>query len=89
MLQVKRLNYIWFFVMAITVINAVIAETLEPTLFIVLAIAIAISIKGRMVIDYFMALRHENQRLRAIMNVYFYVIPVAIVVVYQFPQLFT
>lgn len=89
MLQIKKLNYIWFFVMVITIINAYIAESIEPTLFIVLAIAITISIKGRMVIDHFMALRHENQRLRSIMNAYFYFIPIAIVVVYQFPQMFT
>ncbi|MFW2373911.1 MAG: cytochrome C oxidase subunit IV family protein [Gammaproteobacteria bacterium] len=91
MLQIKKINTIWFFVMAITVINAYIAESIEPTLFIVLAIAIAItiSIKGQLIIDHFMALRHENPRLRAIMNAYFYFIPMAIVVVYQFPQLFT
>lgn len=89
MLQIKKLNTIWLFVMLVTIINAYIAESIEPTLFIVLAIAISISIKGRMVIDHFMALRHENQRLRGIMNAYFYFIPIAIVVVYQFPKIFT
>jgi len=88
MLQIKKLNYIWFFVILVTIINAYIAESIEPTLFIVLAVAVSISIKGRMVIDHFMALRHENQKLRAIMNAYFYFIPIAIVIVYQFPQMF-
>jgi len=88
MLQIKKLNTIWIFVMLVTIINAYIAESIEPTLFIVLAIAVSISIKGRMVIDHFMALRHENPKLRAMMNAYFYFIPIAIVVVYQFPQVF-
>ena len=88
MLQIKKLNYIWLLVMLITIVNAYIAESIEPTLFIVLVIAITISIKGHLIIDHFMALRHENPRLRAIMNAYFYFIPMAIVMVYQFPQLF-
>jgi len=88
MLQIKKLNTIWGFVMLVTIINAYVAESIEPTLFIVLAIAVSISIKGRMVIDHFMALRHENPKLRTVMNAYFYFIPMAIVVVYQFPQLF-
>lgn len=89
MSEIRKLNYIWYFVLAITVINAYISESIEPTFFIVFAIAISISIKGRLVIDHFMALQAENQRLRAIMNAYFYIIPAAIVVVYQFPNIFS
>lgn len=72
--------------MAITLINALIAETAEPGLLITLAIATATAIKGRIVVDHFMELKGAHPLIRISMQVYFYVIPGMMVLVYLFPE---
>ena len=84
--SIKVLNVVWLFVMAVTLLAAFIAESAEPGVWIVLALAATTSLKGHLVIDYFMGMQYENQRLRRIMKAYFIVIPLAAVVVYLFPE---
>ncbi len=82
----KTLDTLWLVLMAITLGSAWIAESAEPGLLVTLTIAVAVSYKGRMIVDHFMELRHANPVLRRLMIVYFYVIPGMIVLVYLFPE---
>ena len=72
--------------MLITLLNALIAETAEPSLIITLLIATAVAIKGRVVVDHFMELKSAHPLIRISMQVYFYVIPAMMILVYLFPE---
>jgi len=82
----KMLDILWLILMGITLGSAWIAESAEPSLLVTLTIAVAVSYKGRMIVDHFMELKHANPILRRMMIVYFYVIPSMIVLVYLFPE---
>ena len=45
-----------------------------------------LAIKGRIIVDHCMELRHVHIVLRTLMRVYFYVIPTFIIIVYLFPE---
>ena len=51
---------------------------------IALFVIITMAFKGRLVIDYFMELRHANRILRNLMRVYFYVLPLFTLFIYLF-----
>lgn len=72
--------------MLITLVNALIAETAEPSLIVTLLIASAVAIKGRVVVDHFMELKSAHPLIRISMQVYFYVIPAMMILVYLFPE---
>jgi len=82
----KKIDVLWVLLMLITLVNALIAETAEPGLVITLLIATAIGIKGRVVVDHFMELKNAHPLIRISMQVYFYVIPGMMVLVYLFPE---
>ncbi len=82
----KKLNIIWLILMAITVMNAMIAESASTGVAITILIAVSVSFKGHMVIDHFMALKGANRYLRNLMNAYFYIIPTLIIITYLFPE---
>ena len=86
MVSERTLGAIWLLLMAITVINALIAETADANLFITLLVAASVALKGRLVVDHFMGLRDANRHMRFWMNAYFYVIPALIVIVDAFPD---
>jgi hypothetical protein len=48
--------------------------------------ALVLAIKGRIIVDYFMELKDSHVVLRTLMQVYFYVIPALIILVYLFPE---
>lgn len=72
--------------MAITVGNVLIAENVEPSLFIIIFVAISLTFKGWMVVGHFVELKNANPKIKAWMNAYFYVIPLMIIVVHAFPE---
>ena len=82
----KKLNIIWLLLMAITIMNAMIAESANTGIVITLIIAVSVGFKGHMVVDHFMGLKGSNRYLRNLMNAYFYVIPTMMVIVYVFPE---
>lgn len=86
MLTNKTINYIWVVLMLLTIGSALIAESADPSKLITIIISLSIAFKGRMVLDRFMELRNANRYIRASMNIYFYVIPLMIVVVHLFPE---
>lgn len=82
----KKIDVLWVLLMLITLVNALIAETAEPSLIVTLLIASAVAIKGRVVVDHFMELKSAHPLIRISMQVYFYVIPAMMILVYLFPE---
>ncbi len=82
----RILDCVWLVLLVITISTALIAESAEPSLTTTLIISIAIAVKGRLVIDYLMALKNANPTIKKMMRAYFYVIPLMIVWVYLFPD---
>ncbi len=82
----KVLDYVWWALMAMTLATALVAESAEPSLLVTLVIAVTIGIKGRLVVDRFMELRNAHAGIRFAMNLYFYLLPVVILMVYLFPE---
>ncbi len=80
------IDHIWLFLMLLTLISAALAETATPGLLTTAAIATIIAIKGRMIIDRFMELATANRHLRFAMRLYFYVIPLLMVMTWAFPE---
>lgn len=76
----------WVFLMAVTVMNAMIAESFTPSFVITIFVAGSVALKGHVVIDYFMSVKGADPRLRIIMNLYFIAIPAMMVLIAQFPE---
>ncbi len=51
--NLRNIDFIWMLLMAVTVINALIAETSDGGLLISVVIAISVAFKGRMVVQRF------------------------------------
>lgn len=84
--KLTKLDLSWLILMAITMLNAMVAETAEPHIFITLLVCVSIAYKGRLVIDDFMELLHANRTIRTLMRSYFYVIPMLIFVTDLFSE---
>lgn len=80
------LEFSWIFLMAVTVMNAIIAESVEPGFYITIFVAVSVALKGHVVIDYFMAVKGADPALRIIMNMYFIVIPALMILIARFPE---
>jgi cytochrome c oxidase subunit IV len=81
-----RINNLWIVLIILTAFSAFMAEQGKPELISMTIMAVVLAIKGRIIVDYFMELKHSNKILRGLMRVYFYVIPTLIIVVYLFPE---
>ncbi len=83
----RSVDFIWLVLMVLTLLSAAVAESPEQGLLLILVIALTVAVKGRLIVDRFMELRNANRYLRNSMRIYFYVIPLLIVLVYLFPEL--
>ena len=86
MFDKRSVDFIWLVLMALTLLSAAVAESPDQGLILILVIAASIAFKGRMIVDRFMELRNANPLIRNCMRLYFYVIPLLIVLVYLFPD---
>lgn len=86
MTKLKMIDVLWLLMLIITLISALLAESAEPGFWVTLTMCFAITFKGHMIVDRFMELRNANQTIRNLMNVYFYVLPAMIMLVYLFPE---
>ncbi len=86
MSQIKRINNLWLVLIALTLFSTYMAEQVTPGLNSVMIMALVLAIKGRIIVDYFMELKDSHVVLRTLMQVYFYVIPALIILVYLFPE---
>ncbi len=82
----RHLDILWLCLMALTIINAAIAEQAEPSFFITFIICSIIILKARLVIDYFMELKGASPYIYHLMNAYFYVFPVLALLVWLYPE---
>ena len=76
----------WILLMAVTIMNAMIAESVEPSLFITIFVAASVALKGHVVIEYFMGVKGADPALRIIMNAYFIVVPAMMIIIAFFPE---
>lgn len=84
--HIKLINYLWILLILLTLFSAYMAERATPGLLSVSIMAVVLAIKGRIIVDYFMELKESHVVLRALMRIYFYVIPAMIILVYLFPE---
>ena len=84
--QLKLIDYLWLLLIGLTLFSAYMAERSTPGLLSIVIMAVVLAIKGRIIVDHFMELKHSHKVLRILMQVYFYVIPALILVVYLFPE---
>ena len=84
--QKKHIDALWLLLIVLTLFTAYMAEQATPGLKSVTLVALVLAIKGRIIVDYFMELKDSNVILRTLMQIYFYVIPVLIILVYLFPE---
>lgn len=85
MLKLKSVDIVWLTLLCLTLLSAAVAESPDQGFVLTLVIAFTVAFKGRMIVDRFMELKHANRWLRDSMRIYFYVIPLMIVLVYLFP----
>lgn len=82
----RHLDYLWLFLVALTITNAAIAEQAEPSVLITLIICAIIILKARLVIDHFMELSGAHPYIYHAMNAYFYVFPITAALVWLYPE---
>ncbi len=82
----RHLDILWLLMIAMTLLNAFIAERAEPSLLITLIICVMITIKARLVIDHFMELKEASPYIYHLMNAYFYIFPLIAILVWLFPE---
>lgn len=76
----------WIALIVLTLGSALVAESIDPTAGIVIAVCLVVGIKGQLVIDRLMGLRHAPPVIRRLMLAYFYVLPVLIALALIFPE---
>ena len=84
--QTQSIGALWLLLIVLTLFSAYMAEQAPSGLNSVLIMAIVLAIKGRIIVDYFMELKEAHVILRALMRLYFYVIPALIILVYLYPE---
>ncbi len=84
--HIKLINNLWLLLIALTLFSAYMAEQENTGLSDVAIMALVLAIKGRIIVDHFMELKHSHVVLRTLMQVYFYVIPAMIILVYLYPE---
>ena len=82
----KPINTLWLALILLTLFSAYMAERGTVSFYSVTIMAAVLAIKGRIIVDHFMELKHAHIILRTLMRVYFYVIPMLIIIVYLFPE---
>ena len=84
--EVQVVNILWLGLIGLTLFSAFMAEQDTQGLGSVTIMAVLLGIKGRIIIDYFMELKTANRLLRTLMQLYYYVMPVLILLVYLYPD---
>lgn len=76
----------WLILLALTLMSVFIAESADPAAWTVLFVSMTVTLKGQLVIDRLMGLRHANPMIRGLMLLYFYVLALLIVWALLFPE---
>ena len=86
LLSDKLLRRAWMLLIGLTLTSALIAESVDPTAGVVIVVCLVVAIKGQLVIDRLMGLRHAPPVIRGMMLAYFYVLPLLIALALIFPE---
>ncbi|KZY83791.1 hypothetical protein A3740_23060, partial [Oleiphilus sp. HI0068] len=81
----RHLLRIWLALLALTLLSVLTAETADFGQISVVIVCVIVTLKGRLVIDEFIGLRHAHPKIRKVMLGYFYLIPTLIVLGVIFP----
>ncbi len=84
--EIKLIDTLWLVLICLTLFSAYMAERADPGFISVAIMAAVLAVKGRIIVDHFMELKHAHKLLRGLMRAYFYVIPSLIIIVYLFPE---
>ena len=84
--EIKLIDTLWIVLICLTLFSAWMAERAEPGFISIVIMAAVLAIKGRIIVDHFMELKHANKFIRTLMRAYFYVIPALIIIVYLYPE---
>jgi Sec-independent protein secretion pathway component TatC len=82
----NALRRAWVVLILLTLSSAFIAESVDPTAGIVILVCLVVAIKGQLVVDRLMGLRHAPPLIRGMMLAYFYVLPILIALALIFPE---
>tara|TARA_R110001583_G_scaffold8273_5_gene39820 strand:- start:2062 stop:2364 length:303 start_codon:yes stop_codon:yes gene_type:complete len=86
LLSDKLLWRAWILLIGLTLSTALIAESIDPTAGAVIVVCLVVAIKGQLVVDRLMGLRHAPPLVRGMMLAYFYVLPLLIALGLIFPE---
>ena len=84
--NIRLVNRLWLALISLTLFSAFMAEQDHQGILSVTIIAVALGLKGRIIVDYYMELKTAHALLRILMRAYYYVIPAMIILVYLFPE---
>ena len=82
----KKLTIYWLLLISLTLINAVFADSLDPTSWVTVIVCLTIMLKGQVIVDVFMGLKTAPNSIRYMMLSYFYVLPPMVAVALLFPE---
>lgn len=82
----RMLRRCWWLLITLTLGSALIAESMEPTAVMAIAVCLAVAVKGQLVVDRLMGLQHAPPVIRYLMLSYFYVLPILIALALIFPE---
>ncbi len=80
------LTLVWGMLISLTLFSTLVAEQVSPNALIIILICAVISIKGWLVIDHLMGLKHANPMLRWSVHSYFFIMPPILAVIVIFPE---
>lgn len=80
----RTIDLLWLLLVTLTLTGALLGERSEAGSKLLLVVVVTMALKGHIVIDYFMEMRHANRTLRRLMHLYFIVIPLVTALVYLF-----
>ncbi len=69
---------VWLLLLALTLCSALLTETTSAGILVGALVATIVSLKGRLVVRYYMGLDEAHPRLRRLMNGYFLAVPALI-----------
>ena len=84
--QTQLVDRLWLLLISLTLFSAYMAERDAQGFNSILIMALVLAIKGRIIVDHFMELKSAHRLLRTLMRVYYYVIPLMIIIAYLFPE---
>ena len=85
MLNHRLLTRIWLALLAITLVSALVADGAGEGVWPVLAVCVAVALKGKLVIEHLMGLAGTARPVRWSMLSYFYLLPPLIALAWLFP----